>query len=127
MVFGAFAKFNVRQVLINTEMGLCQNSNFGAVPLGVLELVKCKALRVRTTGVYFRKRLSPNPDNNAAVCNDDTPPVLWGPVKGTAFFDTIGCIRWMGANRCRHHAHGARLKADVCKACGKIRSKRTLF
>ena len=27
--------------------------NFGAVSLGVLELIKCKALRVRTTGVYF--------------------------------------------------------------------------
>ena len=29
--------------------------NFGAVSLGVLELIKCKALRVRTTGVYFCK------------------------------------------------------------------------
>ena len=40
--------------------------NFGAVSLGVLELIKCKALRVRTTGVYS--------DNNAAVCIYDTPP-----------------------------------------------------
>ena len=29
--------------------------NFGAALLGVLELIKCKALRVRATGVYFRK------------------------------------------------------------------------
>ena len=28
---------------------------------------------MRATGVYFRKRLSPNPDNNVAICNYDTP------------------------------------------------------
>ncbi len=45
-------------------------TNFGTVPLWI----KCKALRVRATGVYFRKRLSPNPDNDAAVCKDDNTP-----------------------------------------------------
>ena len=54
-------------------MGLYQNGKFWRSPLGVLELIKCKALRVRATGVYSRKRLSPNPDNNAAVCNYGTP------------------------------------------------------
>lgn len=29
--------------------------NFVQPLYGVLELVKCKALKVRTTGVYFRK------------------------------------------------------------------------
>ncbi len=35
--------------------GLCQKGKIWAQPLGVLELIKCKALRVRATGVYFRK------------------------------------------------------------------------
>ena len=35
--------------------GLCQNGKFWRSPLGVLELIKCKALRVRATGVYFSK------------------------------------------------------------------------
>ena len=42
--------------------------NFWHSPLGVLELIKCKALRVRAT-------------DNAAVCNYDTPPFSYAPAS----------------------------------------------
>ena len=54
---------------------------FSMQPLfGVLEYLRCKAQGMRTTGVYWRKRFSPNADGNAAdrilwhiVIQNDTP------------------------------------------------------
>ena len=49
-------------------------------------MYKCKALRMRATGVYWSKGLSPNSENNAAVCNYGTPSI---PGKRTLFIPVI--------------------------------------
>ena len=49
-----------------TQMRLCQNAAFWCSLKGASEWSRCKALRLRVKGVYWRTRPNPNADSNAA-------------------------------------------------------------